>query len=179
MTTQRLRGPAEVRALVGELCDGIHRALAGAPDAALVGVRRGGIALAGRVAADLQARGMRIDRGAVDIALYRDDAHLALPRPESGPTEIEFPLDGRQVVILDDVFWTGRTARAAMDAVLDFGRPQRLWLAVLAQSPHRELPIVPDVAPLVVEAARGERLELRLVEDGHPDDELVLVRSLR
>lgn len=171
-----LRGPSEVGRLVRELGDGLFRALAGAQDAAIVGVRRGGVALAGRLADDLQARGLRIDRGTVDVALYRDDVHLALPRPESGPTEIAFAVEGRDVVLVDDVFWTGRTARAAMDAVLDFGRPRRLWLCVLATRPRRELPIVPDVAALAVEVAPDERLELRLVEDGHPEDELVVVR---
>jgi len=112
----------------------------------------------------------------VDIGLYRDDARLALPRPDTAPTEILFPVDGRHVVIVDDVFWTGRTARAALDAVLDFGRPRRLWLVTLAIRPGRELPIVPDLTALFMEPSPFEKVELRLTEDGHAEDSLVLVR---
>lgn len=172
----RVRDAQGVAVLVDELVEGVARALAGAPDVAVVGVRRGGVALARRLASRLGARGLRVDLGAVDIALYRDDAHLALPRPAAGPTDILFALDGRHVVLVDDVFWTGRTARAAFDAVLDFGRPRRLWLATLVVRPGRELPIVPDFAPLPLEPAVDQKIELRLVEDGHPADELVLVR---
>jgi pyrimidine operon attenuation protein/uracil phosphoribosyltransferase len=167
---------AAVGALVEALAGALAQALGPETDVALVGVRRGGVALAKRLRKALDARGRHGDLGTVDIALYRDDAHLALPRPEAGPTEILFPIDGRQVVVVDDVFWTGRTARAALDAVLDFGRPKRLWLVTLVVRPGRELPIVPDLSALPLAPAAGEKIELRLVEDGHPEDALVLVR---
>lgn len=172
----RVRDAAGVEALVEALARDIRRVLPTASDPAIVGVRRGGIALSRRLAQRLKAVGLQVDLGSVDIALYRDDAHLALPRPAAGPTEILFPIDGREVILVDDVFWTGRTARASMDAVLDFGRPRRLWLATMVVRPGRELPISPDFAPLPLEPRADEKIELRLTEDGHAQDELVLVR---
>ena len=175
MKTTRLRDAAGVNELVARLDERLGQCLGAARDVAVVGVRRGGVALAKRLAARLRERGTQVELGTVDISLYRDDAHLAWPRPETGPTEIAFAIDGRQVVVVDDVFWTGRTARAALDAVLDFGRPGRLWLATLVTRPGRELPIVPDATALDVPASASARVELRLTEDGHPADELVLL----
>lgn len=169
-----LAGP-ELSALVEQLADSLREKLGGAQEAALVGVRRGGVALSRRLASALQARGVRCVMGTVDIALYRDDAHLSWPAPESGPSEIDFPVDGRDVVIVDDVSWTGRTARAALEAVLDFGRPRRLWFVTLATRPGRELPIVPDLSAIELEPSPSQRVVLRLTEDGHAQDELVLV----
>lgn len=171
----RIEDAAGVGALVDQLVSGIVEALGPSRDVALVGVRRGGVALARRVSERLKGRGFSVDLGTVDIALYRDDAHLSWPRASIGPTEIAFPVDGRHVVVIDDVFWTGRTARAAMDAVLDFGRPRRLWLATLVIRPGRELPVAPDFAPLSVSPAEDEQVELRLTEDGNATDELVVV----
>lgn len=175
MRTTQLRDAAGVGALVDRLEHALVDRLGDSGRVAIVGVRRGGVALAGRLVTRLRARGVEVDTGTVDISLYRDDAHLAWPRPETGPTDIAFDIDGRQVVVVDDVFWTGRTARAAMDAVLDFGRPARLWLAALVSRTGRELPIVPDAVVFEVDASPRARVELRLTEDGHPADELVLL----
>lgn len=164
-----------IATLVETFAQRVQERLVGASDVAVVGVRRGGVALAQRLAGRLRTAGAKVDVGTVDIALYRDDAHLAFPRPATGPTEILFGIDGRHVVLVDDVFWTGRSARAALDAVLDFGRPRRLWLATLVERPGRELPLVPDVVALALSPAANEKVELRLVEDGHPVDELVVV----
>ena len=173
----RVRDASGVAALVEALARAILEALPpSATGVAIVGVRRGGIALSRRLTDRLRESGLRVDLGSVDIALYRDDAHLSLPRPSAGPTEILFPIDGRELILVDDVFWTGRTARASMDAVLDFGRPRRLWLATMVVRPGRELPITPDFAPLPLEPRPDEKIELRLTEDGHPSDELVLIR---
>jgi pyrimidine operon attenuation protein/uracil phosphoribosyltransferase len=174
--TTQVRDARGVDALVTSLASNLLRALGDARDVALVGIRRGGVALAGRLRDRLRAAGLTVDLGTADIGLYRDDAHLALPRPTTAPTDILFPVDGRHVVIVDDVFWTGRTARAALDEVLDFGRPRRLWLVTLVVRPGRELPIVPDISALSLEPAPTEKVELRLTEDGHPQDALVLVR---
>lgn len=177
--TTRLRDARGISELIDALADRLLAGLGGAGEVAIVGVRRGGVALSRRLAQRLRARGLAVDLGTVDIALYRDDAHLAWPRPETGPTDVQFPIDGRHVIIVDDVFWTGRTARAALDAVLDFGRPRRLWLATLVDREGRELPIVPDATALSLSPAPDEKVELRLVEDGHPEDELLLVRKDR
>jgi pyrimidine operon attenuation protein/uracil phosphoribosyltransferase len=165
-----------VDALISRLAGDLVRSLGGAQDVALVGIRRGGVALSARLKQRLTARGLHVDVGTADIGLYRDDAHLALPRPDIGPTDILFSIDGRHVVIVDDVFWTGRTARAALDEVLDFGRPKRLWLVTLVERPGRELPIVPDLTALKLEPAADEKVELRLVEDSYAEDSLVIVR---
>ncbi len=177
--TSRILDARGIDALVHNLADELVRVLDGAKDVAVVGVRRGGMALSQRLTKLLRERGLHVDLGTVDIALYRDDAHLSWPRPEMGPTDILFPIESRHVVVVDDVFWTGRTARAALDAVLDFGRPRRLWLATLVLRPGRELPIVPDVTALSLEPALDEKVELRLTEDGHPEDALMLVRRSR
>lgn len=175
MKTTRLRDAEGVAALIETLDVELAQALGTAADVVVVGVRRGGIALAARLVERLRRRGLRVDTGTVDIALYRDDALLAWPRPEVGRTDIAAPLDGRQVVLVDDVFWTGRTARAAIDAVLDFGRPARLWFVALASRPGRELPVVPDLVAVQLTAPQTARIELRMTEDGHAGDELVLV----
>lgn len=175
-TVVQVRDAAGVALLVDSLAARVRALLGDAADVAVVGVRRGGVALAGRLVKGLVTSGVRCDPGTVDIALYRDDTHLAWPRPETGTTELPFSIEKRHVVIVDDVFWTGRTARAAMDAVLDYGRPRRLWLATLVNRPGRELPLLPDATALALEPGAGERVVLRLVEDGHPADELVLMR---
>lgn len=173
----QVRDAEGIAALISRLTDQLASSLATPHDVAFIGVRRGGVALSKRLGEKLRSRGFKVDHGTVDIGLYRDDAHLALPRPATAPTDILFPIDGRDVVLVDDVFWTGRTARAALDAVLDFGRPRRLWLVTLVSRPGRELPIRPDFSVLELEPGPKEKIELRLTEDGHPEDSLVLVHG--
>ncbi len=133
----------------------------GAAPALLVGIRRGGDPLAARVADEIAALGAaKPPVGAVDITLYRDDAATALPNPRIGPSRIPQPLEGKRVILVDDVLHTGRTIRAAVDAVLDFGRPRLIELAVLIDRGGRELPIQPDYVGLKVEVAVGERVEV-------------------
>ncbi|MDB4932506.1 MAG: upp [Myxococcaceae bacterium] len=133
---------------------------------ALVGVRRGGIPLAARLHALLDAAGRGgVLVGTVDITLYRDDAATALPNPQIGRSEIPFEVEGRVVVLVDDVLYTGRTTRAALDAVMDYGRPRAIELAVLVDRGHRELPIQADYVGLRLATSRRERVEVR-VEPG-------------
>lgn len=144
-----------------------------ADDLCLVGIRRGGVDVAKRLAeaiADLEEGSPHV--GAVDISLYRDDAATALPDPKIGPSEIRFPIDGREVVIVDDVLQTGRTVRAAIDCVLDYGRPRRIWLAVLFDRGGRELPVHPDFVGKTVEARPGTRLRVEI--DGREGDRAYL-----
>lgn len=111
----------------------------------LVGVRRGGLPVARHLVERLQ--GLEpgpIPTGTVDITLYRDDAASALPNPRIGPSEMPGPLEGKHVLLVDDVIGTGRTTRAALDAVLDYGRPRSIQLMVLIDRGGRELPIAPD-----------------------------------
>lgn len=139
------------------------------PRLGLVGVRRGGVTVAARIAAELQvAEGRDVPVGSVDITLYRDDASVALPDPKIGPSEIDFPIEGWDIVLVDDVLHTGRTVRAAIDCLLDFGRPRRIWLAVLCDRGGRELPIAPDFVGRTLEVEPGTVLEV-LAEGGAKD----------
>ncbi|MFH1092315.1 MAG: bifunctional pyr operon transcriptional regulator/uracil phosphoribosyltransferase PyrR, partial [Pseudomonadota bacterium] len=108
----------------------------------LVGIRTGGVFLAQRLKTILENKtGLAVLMGVVDINLYRDDWTRVAPRPIVRKTELHFSIDDQRVILVDDVLFTGRTIRAAMDALMDFGRPARIELAVLAERSHRELPI--------------------------------------
>lgn len=142
--------------------EALHR---GAKDLALVGIRRGGVPIAERIAKEIAvSEGRDVPLGTIDIALYRDDAATALPDPKIGPSSIPFVVDGRDVVLVDDVLQTGRTVRAAIDCLLDYGRPRRVWLAVLLDRGGRELPIAPDFVGRALEVPRGARVEVDLDE---------------
>lgn len=111
----------------------------------LVGIRRGGEPIAHRIAEYIKAEeGRTVPVGVVDITLYRDDAAVMLPDPEIGPSEISFEIEGWDIVLVDDVLQSGRTVRAAIDCLQDYGRPKRIWLAVLCDRGGRELPVSPD-----------------------------------
>jgi pyrimidine operon attenuation protein/uracil phosphoribosyltransferase len=139
----------------------IVEAARGAQKLAIVGIRRGGVPLAEKIAQHIaDAEGMRPPVGTVDIALYRDDAATALPDPKILPSSIDFDVTGREVVLVDDVLQTGRTVRAAIDCLLDYGRPRRVWLAVLFDRGGRELPIAADFVGRTVELASDARLDV-------------------
>ncbi len=142
----------------------------------LVGVRRGGVPIAARIAAEIKAAEQRtVPVGAIDITLYRDDAASLTPDPKIGPSEIDFQVGGWDVVLVDDVLHTGRTVRAAIDCLLDYGRPRRIWLAVLCDRSGRELPIAPDFVGRVLEVEEGYVLDVRA--DGGPDDRALIRRE--
>lgn len=144
----------------------VVEATGGASDLAIVGIRRGGVdvadALAGHVGVEI---GAAVPTGAIDIALYRDDAATALPDPKIGPSSIPFEVGGRDVLIVDDVLQTGRTIRAAIECLLDYGRPRRIWLAVLLDRGGRELPIAADFVGKKVDVPAGARIDVRLAEE--------------
>ena len=157
-----------------------HEILERHPDVkrlALVGVRRGGVPLAHRLARLIaEAAGSTPALGALDISLYRDDFTSLAAQPITKGTDILFSIDGRTVVIVDDVLFTGRTVRAALDQLIDFGRPSRIELAVLVDRGHRELPIRADYVGRTLATAREEAVQVLLrEEDGR--DEVVLVRA--
>lgn len=119
---------------------------------ALVGIRRGGVALTSRLAELIEAaEETTVDVGSVDIAFYRDDAATALPDPKVGPSDVSFDVSGKDVVLVDDVLQTARTVRAAIDCLLDYGRPRRIWLAVVLDRGGRELPISADFVGRVID----------------------------
>jgi pyrimidine operon attenuation protein / uracil phosphoribosyltransferase len=148
----------------------------GAADLALVGIRERGVPLARRIAASLrQISGADVPTGALDITLYRDDLmrQAVGPQPLVRSTDIPFDIDDRVILLVDDVLYTGRTIRAALDALIDFGRPRAIQLVVLVDRGHRELPIKADYVGKNVPTSRRESVQVRLQEvDGH--DEVVL-----
>ena len=136
----------------------------------LVGVRTGGAYLAHRLCDMLAAAGEgKPILGAVDISLYRDDVFHGLPKPEIGPTDLPEPIEGRTIVLVDDVLFTGRTIRAAMDVLADYGRPRAVKLAALIDRGLRELPIQPDFVGLAVQTTKQESVRVMLTERGEPD----------
>lgn len=132
----------------------------------LLGIHRRGIQLAERIAAEIErAEGERPPVGSLDITLYRDDLMAIGPRPVVGETRLPpGGIDGRVVVIVDDVAYTGRTARAALDELADFGRPARIYLCVLIDRGGRELPIQPDIVGRTVETISGQRVDVLVPE---------------
>lgn len=145
------------------MTQGIVRQTGGVHALALVGIRRGGVPIAEALAGEIRAaRGVEVPVGTVDIALYRDDAATALPDPKIGPSCIPFDVNGRDVVLVDDVLQTGRTIRAAIDCLLDYGRPRRIWLAVLFDRGGRELPIAPDFVGAELEVPPDARVDVDL-----------------
>jgi pyrimidine operon attenuation protein/uracil phosphoribosyltransferase len=148
----------------------------GVQDIALVGVRSRGVPLARRIARSLQQiTGDEVDTGALDITLYRDDLmrHQVGPQPLVRRTEIPFSIDDRTIILVDDVLYTGRTTRAALDALIDFGRPKAIQLVALVDRGHRELPIKADYIGKNVPTSQRESVQVRLQElDG--TDEVVI-----
>jgi pyrimidine operon attenuation protein / uracil phosphoribosyltransferase len=139
-------------------------------DLVLVGIYTRGATLAQRLRALIeQFAGRRIPTGALDISFYRDDVTLraeqrAHPQPVVKATRLDFPIDGKSVVLVDDVLYTGRTIRSAIEALFDYGRPDRVQLAVLVDRGHRELPIRPDYVGKNLPTARRERVNVQLLE---------------
>ena len=137
----------------------------GTDDLVIVGIQRRGVQLAAQIVSTIAEReGVEVPQGALDITLYRDDLQTVGPRPVVGQTQIPVDIDGQHVVIVDDVLYTGRTIRAALDELADFGRPKRIGLAVLIDRGGRELPIQPDIIGKTVPVAPSQRVDV-LVAD--------------
>ena len=165
--------------------DGIRRALIriaheiteknrGVENVALVGIRTRGVPLAARIAEEIQKiENVEVPVGSLDITLYRDDLTTMVYNPVIHGTEIDFDVTGKHIVLVDDVLYTGRTIRAALDAIIDMGRPNSIQLAVLIDRGHRELPIRADYAGKNVPTSRRETIEVALQEEGK-EDEVIL-----
>ncbi|MDQ5985993.1 MAG: uracil phosphoribosyltransferase [Syntrophus sp. SKADARSKE-3] len=146
----------------------------GLEELVLIGIRTGGIYLANRLRQKISAiEGHDIPMGILDITLYRDDLLTSSRKPQLGRTDIPFSLDGRKVVLVDDVLFTGRTIRAAMDALIDFGRPKLIQLAVLVDRGHRELPIRADFVGKNLPSSLWEAVSVNLIEKQGRDEVLV------
>jgi len=139
-------------------------------DLVLVGIRSRGVPLAERLARKiLEMEKVEIPVGILDITLYRDDATTIGPHALLKATLIHFPIDGKKVILVDDVLFTGRTIRAALDGIMDFGRPMCIQLAVLVDRGHRELPIRADYVGKNLPTSREERVEVSLAEEDGKD----------
>jgi pyrimidine operon attenuation protein/uracil phosphoribosyltransferase len=137
----------------------------GCPDLALIGIRTRGAYLAERLAKKIRGvESLALPVGVLDITLYRDDLSSVAHQPVVKPTQLPFDVQGKIIVLVDDVLFTGRTVRAAIDAILDFGRPRAIQLAVLVDRGHRELPIRADYVGKVVPTTQGEEVMVRLTE---------------
>ena len=151
---------------------------------ALVGIHTRGVPLAQRLRRLVEERsGVELALGQLDITFHRDDVHVRggaaprRPQPLMRDTRLDFELEGRTVILVDDVLSTGRTIRAAIDALLEYGRPDRVQLAVLADRGHRELPIRPDYVGKNLPTARGERIQVELIEVDELDRVLLVTEE--
>lgn len=142
-----------------------------AADIALVGIQTRGATIAKRIAETLQAaKGVRVPFGALDITLYRDDFSTSGIQPIVKETQLNFDIDNKRIILIDDVLFTGRTIRAALDELMDFGRPQSITLAVLVDRGHRELPIHPDFSAITLSTKRHESVNLHLKETDNSEE---------
>lgn len=160
------------------MADQIVELNAGTDHLVLVGIQRRGVQLADRLVRIILAQeGVEVASGALDITLYRDDLQTVGPRPVVGATKLPWTLDGKRVVIVDDVLYTGRTVRAALDELADFGRPARIGLAVLVDRGGRELPIHADVVGRKVEVAPDQRVDVFVTELDGRDEVVIAARE--
>jgi pyrimidine operon attenuation protein / uracil phosphoribosyltransferase len=165
MTGRRIMTAEEIRRAAIRISHEVVEKHGGTQGLVLVGVQRRGVPLARRLAAAIaEHEGVQVPVGALDITFYRDDLSLVAQQPVVKGTDIPFDLNGRTVVLVDDVLYTGRTVRAAMDALVDFGRPDAIRLAVLVDRGHRELPIRADHVGKNVPTSREEIVHVSLEE---------------
>lgn len=157
------------------MADEVVELFDGTDDLIVVGIQRRGVQLADRLVEMIAEReGVTLPRGALDITLYRDDLQTVGPRPVVGKTHLPWAIDRKRVVIVDDVLYTGRTIRAALDELADFGRPSRIALAVLVDRGGRELPIHADIIGKTMDVPSGARVDV-LVGALDGEDSVVLV----
>ncbi|MDB4907606.1 MAG: bifunctional pyrimidine regulatory protein PyrR uracil phosphoribosyltransferase [Gemmatimonadetes bacterium] len=162
---------------IRRMADEIVELNEGTDDLVIVGIQRRGVPLAQRLVAAIGEREKgHVHQGALDITLYRDDLQTVGPRPVVGSTDLPVDIDGKVVVVVDDVLYTGRTVRAALDELADFGRPRRIALAVLIDRGGRELPIHADVVGKTVTVESGQRVDV-MVEELDGKDAVILARK--
>ena len=144
-------------------------------DYSLVGIVTGGRPIAERLADRIErSTGVRPATGTVDITLYRDDLYTGLEKPVLGETKLPFKISGQDIVLVDDVLFTGRTVRAALDVINDYGRPRTVKLAVLVDRGHRELPIAADFTGRLLMTEKTDKVEVRLADDEAGNDQVMV-----
>ncbi len=178
MSEKQILSADDIRRAITRIAHEIAERNEGVASVVLIGIRRRGVPLAERIAALLaDIEGVQVPVGLLDITLYRDDLEMRGPAPVVHSTRIPVDITDRTIVLVDDVLFTGRTVRAALDALVDLGRPARIQLAVLVDRGHRELPIRADFVGKNVPTARDERIETRLREVDAGDEGVYIVRG--
>jgi pyrimidine operon attenuation protein/uracil phosphoribosyltransferase len=174
MSKQILDGKEIKRALT-RIAHEIIEKNKGVENLCLIGVQKGGVILAKRLASHIESiEGTNIEVGALDITFYRDDLNIKKEQPVVKTTDITFSINDKTVVLVDDVLFTGRSIRAAMDALIDFGRPAYIQLAVLIDRGHRELPIRADYAGKNIPTSFNDLIEVYFEEENN-EDKVVLI----
>ncbi len=177
IATEEILSPGEIESTVAELAEKILSSCGETP-IAFVGIYTRGVTLAKRVVRVLGEKGHHFPLGTLDISLYRDDfdnAGTDFPKLES--TDIPFGLEGTRVILFDEVIFTGRTIRAALDGLMDYGRPSKVELAVLVDRGHREIPIQPDYVGLKVETKMNQYVKVRFDEDDNQEGVFLVTES--
>ena len=174
---KRLADGARVRRSIRRMAVEIVERNRGTEDRVITGIRSRGVPIAERVIEHIkETEGVEVPMGILDITLYRDDLTTIAPQPVVKPSNLPRSIDGQIIVLVDDVLYTGRTIRAALDALVDFGRPKAVQLAVLIDRGHRELPIHADFVGQMVPTDRTEVIKVKMKEtDG--DDEVLLMEN--
>ncbi|MGC6458793.1 MAG: bifunctional pyr operon transcriptional regulator/uracil phosphoribosyltransferase PyrR [Akkermansiaceae bacterium] len=164
---------AQIQAANERLADQVFKAHEGGV-IDLVGIRSRGDEVAERVLQILKSKGANVRLGVLDISLYRDDYEHLSSNPTLQSSEIDFPVDGAHIVLVDDVIFTGRTIRAALDALFDYGRPSKVELAVLIDRGHREIPVEPNFVGAILPTQRMDRVDVSLQKtDGRESVEII------
>jgi pyrimidine operon attenuation protein/uracil phosphoribosyltransferase len=173
----QLMSAAEIDRTLQRLAHEIAEKSGGAADVALVGIRRRGVPLSQRIARVIQgASGIAVPVGALDITLYRDDLSTVAPQPVVHGSEMPFSVDDKVLILVDDVLYTGRTVRAAMNGLFDLGRPRRIQLCVLIDRGHRELPVEASFVGRYVQTSDREIIEVRLQETDEQERVMLVER---
>ena len=171
MSRKNIMIPEEIRRTLARIAHEIIEQNKAIERLILVGIHTRGVPLAKRLAANIEDfEGLKIPVGALDISLYRDDRASLNLQPVIHRTDIPTSIDGKSIVLVDDVLYTGRSIRAAMDALIDLGRPQSIQLAVLIDRGHRELPIRADYVGKNIPSSRCEKIQIQLEETDGIDD---------
>lgn len=172
---KELLNKKDIERIVSRIAHEIVEKNKGTEGLCLVGIQRGGVHLAQRLSARIRAiEGVNVPVGSLDISLYRDDIGIRTEHPTVRKTDIPWDINDKKIILVDDVLFTGRSIRAAMDALMDFGRPAQIQLAVLLDRGHRELPIRADFVGKNIPTALSENIQVNLEEDGL-EDTVVLV----
>ncbi|KPJ57781.1 MAG: transcriptional regulator [Deltaproteobacteria bacterium DG_8] len=169
-----IQSPEEIEKSLKRIAHEILEKNKSGKDLVLIGIRRRGVTLAKRLSSKIkEIGGIGVPMGVLDITLYRDDLSEIASQPVLRKTEVPFSIKNKKVILVDDVLYTGRTIRAALDAIIDLGRPRFIQLAVLLDRGHRELPIRADYVGKNVPTSREEMIEVRLVEDDGVDEVII------